>query len=262
MKYWQRVHPVILLSLLTSCVTTLASAAQSTQVARPDLSGVWSIEADHYNPRDRSSFPESQWSVERLPFTLQGRAAFDANKPGRGPRTVKPELVNDSQYSANPNGLYRALQYSRPFEFGNLSGKVVQLFGWGLAWRIIHTDGRPVPDNVAAGPFWYGYSVGRWEDDVLVVTTLALDERAWLDEWGTPFSAEARIEERWRRVKPDALQLTISVRDPTYYTRPWTSGPITYRLQKKDVEPLEIIFAPMDVESFNQTLRNPAAPKN
>lgn len=246
------------LALLVSCAVAPALAQQVAKAS--DLSGVWNIPASHDNPLDRRAFPESQWSLERLPFTPAGRAAFDANKPGRGPRMVKPEFVNDSQYAANPNGLYRSLQYSRPFEFGTLPGKVVQLFGWGLAWRIIYTDGRPVPDEVPAGPFWYGYSVGHWEGDALVVTTLALDERAWLDEWGTPFSPEARIEERWQRVKPDTLQLKITVNDPTYYTRPWTSSPVTYRLQKKGVEPLEIIFAPMDVQIFNETLRNPAAP--
>ena len=239
----------------------MAAQAPMTAKAGVDLSGVWNIPASHDNPLDRKAFPESEWSTEKLPFTPQGRAAFDANKPGRGPRAVKPEFINDSQYGANPNGLYRSLQYSRPFELVQLPGKVVQLFGWGLAWRIVYTDGRPVPDDIPAGPFWFGYSVGHWEGDTLVVTTLALDERAWLDEWGTPFSQDARIVERWQRVMPDTLQLKITVHDPAYYTRDWTSEPVTYKLQKKGVEPLEIIFAPMDVQSFNETLRKPAAPK-
>jgi hypothetical protein len=124
-------------------------------------------------------------------------------------------------------------------------------------WRTIYVDGRKVPDDIAAGPYWYGYSVGHWENDTLVVTTMALDGRAWLDEWGTPFSDDARIEERWRRVAADKLELRITMRDPATYARTWTSVPIEYKLQK-GVEPGEIIFSPIDEKAFNDAIRNPA----
>lgn len=248
---------VWLATLALLCAShTMAQQAGATG----NLNGTWVIPSNHYNPIDRKAFPESQWSTERLPFTPSGRAAFEANKPGRGPRRVTPAQVNDPQNGANPNGLYRTLMYSRPFEFVQAQGKVVQLFGWGLVWRTIYVDGRPVPDEVAAGPFWLGHSVGHWEGQTLVVNTLALDERAWFDEWGTPISADARIEERWQRIAPDKLQLQVTVRDPAFYTRPWTSTPLVYALQKGD-GPQEIIFAPMDMQSFDETLREPSMPR-
>lgn len=253
------------LMLVASVIVSQAFAQQPVKPAAPhvaqsaDLSGVWVAPGSHENPREFRAHPQSEWSTEALPFTPEGKAAFDANKPGRGPRQVTPALRNDPQIGSNPNGLYRTLMYSRPFEFVQVRGKVIQLFGWGGVWRTIHVDGRAVPDDVAAGPFWNGYSVGHWEGDTLVVTTLALDERAWLDEWGTPFSADAHIEERWQRLASDKLQLTITVNDPAYYTRPWTSSPVIYKSQRE--EPQEIIFAPMDVDTFNTTLRDPASPK-
>ena len=93
--------------------------------------------------------------------------------------------------------------------------------------------------------------MGKWEGDTLVLTTVALDE------WGTPFSGEARIEERWKIVAPSKLELKITVHDPVTYTRPWTSAPLTYTLQR-GVEPQEIIFSPMDENVFNQRIRNRA----
>ena len=105
------------------------------------------------------------------------------------------------------------------------------MFAWGKVWRSIYTDGRPVPDDIAAGPYWYGYSVGKWEGDTLVLTTLALDERAWFDDWGVPISGEARVDERWQPLGPDKLQLTITVRDPITYSKPWTSSPIIFNRQ-------------------------------
>ena len=84
-----------------------------------------------------------------------------------------------------------------------------------------------------------------------------MDERAWFDEWGTPFSADARIEERWRIVAAGQLELKITVHDPVTYTKPWSSTAVTYTLQQ-GVEPREIIFSPMDENIFNERIRNPA----
>ncbi len=103
--------------------------------------------------------------------------------------------------------------------------------------------------------------MGKWEGDTLVVQTVGLDARAWLDEWGTPFSEEAKITERWRKVDANTVQMTITVDDPVTFTKPWTSDPRTLRLQPKgspNGEVLEVIFAPMDEKEFNERVRNPA----
>ena len=225
--------------------------------AATSLTGVW------FPASNVSGFPMSQWSPNELPFTEAGRAAFDANIPGKGPRETLPARGNDPLGTANPPGLYRTLVYPRPWEFIQLPDRVVQIFEWGKHWRTIWTDGRDVPDELVSGPFWYGYSVGEWQGDTLVVRTNNLDGRQWIDEWGTPISEfEASFEERWARVGEDALELTITVTDPQMYARPWTSAVKRYTLQGKDSvngEPLEQIFAPIDEAIFNEQVRDPSA---
>ncbi len=247
-----------LLGFGVAMVLALAGATQAQ--AAGDLSGVWVVSGG--GGGGSSAFrnnPESEWSTGKLPFTAQGRAAFDANKPGKGPRLLNnPQLRNDPLILGNPPGLYRTLIYSRPMEFIQTPDRIVQVFEWSRVWRPIYVDGRPVPKDVPAGPYWYGHSVGRWEGDTLVVNTMALDSRAWFDEWGTPISDQARIEERWQRIAPDTLQLKITVTDPAMYTKPWTSMPINMRLQKKGVELQEIIHAPIDEAAFNDTIAHPA----
>lgn len=243
------------LIILIVCILVASPVFAQVAKSAPDFSGVWVRGGG-----GRGAGPASQWSPEQLPLTPEGLKQLNANKPGKGPRAVPPAFGNDPMGGANPPGLYRTLIYNRPFEVIQLPNRVVQLFEWAKTWRVIWTDGRPAPDDVPEGPFWYGHSVGKWEGDTLVVHTLALDERAWLDEWGAPFSSEAKFEERWRRIAPDRLELTLKVTDPVYYTKPWTSDPKIYTLQPKG-ELIEMIFAPIDEKEFNERVRDPAAGK-
>jgi hypothetical protein len=244
----------ILLQTLLVSFTVLAALAQA-QAQDNSLSGVWLRESGS------GGYPQSQWSPTALPFTAAGQATFDGNRPGKGPRQQMPAFGNDPLGQANPPGLYRTLVYGRPMELVQLPDRVIQLFEWGKHWRTIWTDGREVPDALVAGPFWYGYSVGQWQDDTLVVKTVGLDGRAWLDEWGTPYTDLTEIEERWKRVG-STLQLTITLTDPELYAEPWTSDVKTYALQASDSlngELMEQIFAPIDEQQFNEDIRDRAA---
>jgi len=239
------------ITLLTSLLFSTFTYAQS------ELTGVYLRAGGGGN-----DYPMSQWSPEELPFTAAGRAVFDANVPGKGPRQTLPAFGNDPLGQANPPGLYRTLVYGRPIEIVQLPDKVIQLFEWGKHWRTIWTDGREAPDALVAGPFWYGYSVGEWEGDTLVVKTVGLDGRAWLDEWGTPYTDFTEIEERWRRVSPTVVEMTLTVTDPELYTRPWTSDVKRFNQQTPESlngELQEQIFAPIDEIEFNNRVRDPAA---
>ena len=241
--------------ILRTSLFLFAALALAAQSPTADVSGVWS-RAGGGGAGNRN--PVTQWSAEKLSFTPEGAKLWNANKPGKGPRQVPPAFGNDPMGDANPPGLYRTLVYNRSFEMIQLPGRVVQMFEWAKVWRTIWTDGRPVPEDIAEGPFWYGYSVGKWEGDTLLVETLALDERAWFDEWGTPFAAGTRVTERWRRVDPTKLELIITVQDPFTYQKPWTSSPVVYSAQK-NTDVREMIFAPMDEKTFNTRVRDAAA---
>ena len=87
--------------------------------------------------------------------------------------------------------------------------------------RQIFTDGRKLP-SADAQPWWFGYSVGRWEGDTLVVETTGLRDDGWLDIIGSPFTDGAKITERFRRPNYGSLEIDVTVEDPKAYTKPWT----------------------------------------
>ena len=73
------------------------------------------------------------------------------------------------------------------------------------------------------GTRWLRYSVGRWENDSVVVNSNGTDERTWLDNAGNPHSNELRVEERWHRISEKRLELTVTLDDPMAYTKPWVA---------------------------------------
>ena len=87
--------------------------------------------------------------------------------------------------------------------------------------RQIFLDGRPLPNNDPE-PWWYGYSIGKWEGDALVVQTIGFKDRGWIDEEGTPISSAARVTERFRRLNYGTLEIEITVDDPKTFTKPWS----------------------------------------
>jgi len=95
--------------------------------------------------------------------------------------------------------------------------------------RHIYLDGRELPPQGEPQPWWYGYSVGHWDGDDLVVETNNLrgaDEDSpydgWLDVNGSPHTRNAKITERFRRPTYGHLQIDFTIEDPAAYTRPWT----------------------------------------
>ena len=90
---------------------------------------------------------------------------------------------------------------------------------YGLRW--IFSDGRTLPTEDPQ-PFWYGYSIGRWNGDEFVVETIGLRDDGWLDVNGTPFGNTSKVTERFRRVNYGRIEIDITVEDATFYTKPVT----------------------------------------
>jgi hypothetical protein len=97
---------------------------------------------------------------------------------------------------------------------------VAVLYEQSNTYRQIYTDGRKLP--VDPQPTWMGYSVGRWEGDILVVDATGFNDQGWLDALGHPQSEELRIRERFRRLDFGHMDLELTINDPKTYTKPFT----------------------------------------
>lgn len=185
-----------------------------------DLTGVW------VGPQNNKPDPVP-------PMTPAGEAAFKQRHP-YGPASRNDDLgaSNDPFITCDPLGFPRnllahAVSSRGRFIFGSAPDRLLVVYEQQRVWREIWMDGRALPKAVdvrgAPESRYYGHSVGHWENDnTLIIDTTGVDERPWLDELGHPRSSSARIQERYTRVDQYNLQLTVTVDDPKFYTKPWT----------------------------------------
>src|SRR5205814_361625 len=73
-------------------------------------------------------------------------------------------------------------------------------------------------------PSWYGESIGHYEGDTLVVDTIGIDERTWVDGFGKPHTKELHVVERFRLIEDGkVLEASVRVDDPGAFTTAWNA---------------------------------------
>jgi hypothetical protein len=92
--------------------------------------------------------------------------------------------------------------------------------GTGDAFRQIFMDGRALPKDPS--PSWYGYSVGRWDGDALVIDTIGFNDKTVLDAFRHPHTEALHITEQLRRRDFGHIELQQTYDDRGAYARPWT----------------------------------------
>lgn len=83
--------------------------------------------------------------------------------------------------------------------------------------RTIYMDGRPHPPEYAAHT-WMGFSTGKWEGNILTVTTTHI-KQGWHRRNGLPSSDRITLVEHFIRHDDHLTHVTV-VTDPEYLTEP------------------------------------------
>jgi len=223
------------LCCLGIAAATLVSAQQRAFNPR-DLSGIWVLV---FTPDGQAPF-----GPDRPALTPAGEERYLQNIPSGGndpnrPPSDDPAESNDPTFACNPIGFPRTFydEVIRTFEIVHVDDRILQLLQRRRTLRELWMDGRELPqgenlENI--GPSWYGHSVAEWQGDELVINTVGMDDRAWLDTVGHPKSFEARIEERIRRVAGDTLEIRMTLFDPVYYTAPWEARVLRFSREPRE----------------------------
>jgi hypothetical protein len=94
--------------------------------------------------------------------------------------------------------------------------------------RHVYLD---VGHSQRVAPSWYGESVGHYEgDDTLVVDTIGLNDKSFIDNYRTPHSNKLHVVERWKLARDGrTLEVSILVSDPGAFTTAWTARQVYQR---------------------------------
>ena len=182
-----------------------SAQAPKTSDGKPDFSGIWVAADGKYLPNlavDGVEVPFQPWA---LVLYKQRQANHGMGRPSERCLT---HGVTDFDALGTPR---RIMQTPR---------MIAILFEAYNHYRQIFLDGRPLP--VPVQPAYLGYSVGKWEEDTLVVETTGFNDRGWLDDGGHPQTESLHVTERFRRPNFGHISLQVTIDDPQAYTKPWS----------------------------------------
>ncbi len=239
-----RITALIAAVVATSLIASAQSPATSSKNGKKetaskafdphDLSGYWEItnpgRGGALNETSNNRPPMTPWGLEKFHKTKTG---FDAKALSNGAFPNEKEW-NDPVRWCDPTGFPRVLwsPTQNGMRFAQAADEVIQFFEIDRAWRDIWTDGRKLPGDEADSR-WYGYAVGHWEGDTFVVNSNNFSDATWLDQYGSPHSDEMTVEERYRRVDHDHLELVLNITDPKTYTGTWKGDKKIFQLVEK-----------------------------
>ena len=107
-----------------------------------------------------------------------------------------------------------------------------------------------IPHSANIKPTWYGESVGHYEGDTLVVDTVGLNAKTFVDNYFTPHTEQLHVIERYRMIDDGkTLEVNIHVEDPGAFTTPWNA---VQRYRRTQTGPMpEIVCAENNDDHFN-----------
>ena len=211
-------HPTKGIARTADGKPNLSAPAPRTAQGGIDLSGIWQAEPD---PDDKGEgvgglqLPKYMIDMTR---DLKGNVPFQPWAKRRYQQHQANKLRDNPMIKCQPAGVPRLAAYTLPYKIVQTPDLVVMLYESQTTFRQIFMDGRALPTDPE--PSWYGYSVGRWEGDVLVVETAGFNDKTWLDSAGHPHSDAMRLTERYRRRNLGAMDIEITIDDPKAYTQP------------------------------------------
>lgn len=193
----------------------LEGPAPRTPDGTPDFSGVWEFMGGNRTAALFGFIPGFDLSPTRVPLNATTRPplrSLDEKAPAtlanigagfKGGLPLKPEsaaIVKQRMKDSSrdnpevwclPLGNQQFNAHWFPRKIAQTPTLMLLLYETHMGVRQIFLDGRSLPANDPQ-PWFFGYSVGRWEGDTLVVETIGFKKDGWLDVNGHPLGEQGR----------------------------------------------------------------------
>jgi hypothetical protein len=137
-------------------------------------------------------------------------------------KALSGRMPYSARASCMPSGVPAFMMAAvEPIHFIQTPKQVTMIFSGDAQVRRVHLD---VPHSANLEPSWYGESVGHYEGDTLVVDTIGLNAKTFIDNYRTPHSEKLHVVERFKLIDDGkTLQVTFRIEDPDTFYQPWSA---------------------------------------
>jgi len=218
-----------------------AGGAQAGAAAH-DIFGVWNFDENGGPGIAANLVPKD------VTMTAWGQEKFKENGT-----TLSGTTYNNCE----PLGFTSYPAYPHPIEIQQIPGRIIIFHEVDHVWRTIWMDGRPLPklEDMPYGPSILGTSIGHWDGNDLVIETIGLNEKTWLDTAHHPHSDQMKVTERFHRVDHDNMAVTMTFDDPKAYTKTFSWGPKNLHFKSgPDWELGEDMCSPAEQRAFQKNV--------
>src|ERR1700730_6903828 len=158
------------------------------------------------------------WAIDRM------KKANDEVDAGKVPYITRERCW--------PAGVPGFTVYTRvqPIYFLQSTRQVVIINELNAQVRHIYLD---VPHSAHPTPSWYSESAGHYAGDELVVDTIGLNDKTFVDNYRTPHTDKIHVVERFKMVENGrTLQSSGAVDDPCAFNMPWSATQRWKRIER------------------------------
>lgn len=201
-------------ALGTLCACIIAFVCPPV-IAAVDIAGQW--QAFRHEDRLHRGDGADLGDYTGLPINAAARQkarSWDPSVLSLPERQTTPHPLAYAMHGPAPN--IRIDDLVDPATQDRIAYRIAGLFNRAQE-RMIWMDGRAHPSKLAEHT-WAGFSTGRWQGNVLVVTTTHL-KMGFIERNGVPSSPYATMEEHFVR-HGDQMMALIWVNDPVYLEEP------------------------------------------
>lgn len=151
------------------------------------------------------------------PLNAAGKAEYEKRQAAlhAGDKAVDP--ISACLMHGTPRLLYAPY----PFLILQTTRSVNFVHEVNHTFRIIYWD-KDLPED--PDPDYLGYSIARFDGKTLVIDTIGLNDKTWLDYSGLPHGEKLKVEERYTLTDPNTIKGSVTLNDPDYYTAAWTTN--------------------------------------
>jgi hypothetical protein len=232
--------PKISLSRLTICLSSVlglavlmpADAADDFPNFAPDNTTAWIAQAQEFIPPPSGPGPiVTDPAHPRIPNGQPTFRIADLSNPILQPwarealrqaneRALSGKAAYTPKERCWPIGVPGFLLYPVfPVYFVQTPKEVVLIWAEDHQVRHVYLN---QPHSAHVAPSWFGESVGRYEGDTLVVDTIGMNGKTFIDNYRTPHTDKLHVVERFRMIDGGkTLEAKVHVEDEGAFTTPW-----------------------------------------